>query len=123
MKARRVATVHALGHVLQVGFQLRQDGPWSWPSNSRPLWKVAYFVEDHAPVQQCWSDLVSWVFGSGWDDRTLRSVMPWRPVTQTCRDDAARVGACYCGKVATAECAAGPNGPRASVIVPAEVLL
>jgi hypothetical protein len=123
MRARRVKTITCLGHTVQVGFQVKATGPGREPSKLR--WKLAYFMNDYAP-NQCWSDLVSWVFGYGvldqpWRDLRPLDVLPWRPITPVCRTDAARNGACYCGKVATAACAGAPNGPRASVIVePAE---
>jgi len=43
---------------------------------------------------QCWADLVTWALRWKFEARH-----PWRPVTGTCREDAARTGACYCGKV------------------------
>ena len=59
---------------------------------SRLRWRLAYAL-NRLPGQ-CWSDLVGWVLRSPFTARH-----PWRPVTRTCREDAARTGACYCGKV------------------------
>lgn len=45
---------------------------------------------------QCWTELVCWVQRDRHEG--LRSRLPWRPVTPTCRSDALD-GACYCGKL------------------------
>lgn len=122
MRARRVKTLTGLGHTLQVGFQLRPVGMSAWPWNKPWHWKVAQFVEDHAPVPQCWSSLVDWALGPDTDGMDLRervsTLLPWRPLPQGCRDSAVENGSCYCGKVGRADIAALPDGPRSSVIVP-----
>lgn len=71
-------------------------------------WDVAWLVD--RVKGQCWADLVDWVQRS--DDGSRL-----RPQT-ACRSEAQRRGACYCGKVARADIAALPGGPRASVVVP-----
>lgn len=44
---------------------------------------------------QCWAGLVSWGLGSKTAPR-----LPWSPVTDTCRRDAAENGGrCYCSKI------------------------
>lgn len=40
---------------------------------------------------QCWAELVGWAMG---DRRS-----PWCPIDRVCRDDQARTGFCYCGKL------------------------
>jgi hypothetical protein len=68
----------------------------------RAKWRVAVIV-DRLPGQ-CWADLVSWVLDSKHSrDEGLRARLPWRPIQQGCRDDLARVGCCYCGKLMTPE--------------------
>lgn len=121
MRARRVLNRTLLGHNVQVGFQIRATGPGRQPSKLR--WKIAYLVDEHAPVTQCWSDLVDWVFRSGRREQPLRDLrlsdlLPWRPLSQHCRDSAAECGACYCGGVARADVAALRDGPRARAVVP-----
>lgn len=113
-----------LGHTLQVGFQIRATGPGRQPSKLR--WKVAGFVDDHAPRVQCWSELVDWVFRHGVLDQDLRDLrprdlLPWRPLPQSCRDSAREVGACYCGRVVREDVAAEHPGRDLSevVLVPA----
>lgn len=59
---------------------------------------------------QCWADLAD--FGLN------RTRIPWEPRRPDCTADALRVGACYCGKVARADVAALPGGPRARVVLP-----
>lgn len=122
MRARRVKTVTLLGHTVQIGLQIRATGPTDWPWGTKGHWKVAQFVEDHAPVEQCWSDLVSWVLGPDtvglYLHERLAALLPWRPIRQTCRQDATTCGTCRCGKVARSDVAALPNAPLATVIVP-----
>lgn len=59
-------------------------------------WWVAGLL-DKLPGQ-CWADLVGWVYRNRRDDPDWRSDIPWRPI-RTCREDFARVGSCYCGKL------------------------
>jgi hypothetical protein len=72
---------------------------------SRPdrlRWWIARHL-DRLP-SQCWADLVSWVLDSKRTrDEGVRAMLPWRPIPQGCRDDLARVGCCYCGKLMSAE--------------------
>lgn len=66
----------------------------------RLKWRVAYLL-DRLPGQ-CWADWVSWVYrdGRGWrEERYWRAYAPWWPMGATCREDFARTGACYCGKL------------------------
>ena len=45
---------------------------------------------------QCWPELATWaMYGPSDQDRAL----PWAPVSPLCREDAARVGCCWCGKL------------------------
>ncbi|OKI47265.1 hypothetical protein [Micromonospora sp. CB01531] len=55
----------------------------------RARWRVAGLL-DKLPGQ-CWSELVMWAL------KYKRN--PWSPQDAVCRSDAARVGACYCGKL------------------------
>lgn len=52
---------------------------------------------------QCWSDLCDWAGGWKNDDPDGFAGFPWwapwRPDQSGCRDDMARCGACYCGKL------------------------
>lgn len=126
MRSRRVMTRTVLGHNVQVGFQIRATGPGRQPSKHR--WAIAYFVLEHAPRAQCWSDLVDWVFRYGPLDQDLRDLrprdlLPWRPVDQGCRDSARECGACYCGRVVSETFAAEQPEHAAQpgiVIVPAQ---
>ena len=60
---------------------------------TRFRWVVADLINRRQG--QRWADLVLWA--SGLSD----SRIPWCPITDTCRLDAARNGACYCGKLGT----------------------
>lgn len=60
-------------------------------------WRIAHLL-DWLPGQ-CWADLVSWVLRDRHDDPDWRSRVPWRPIGWMCRQDLARVGSCYCGKL------------------------
>jgi hypothetical protein len=59
-------------------------------------WRIAGLV-DRLPGQ-CWSDLVDWAMRDRRDDPGRGIDLPWKPMGN-CRRDAARVGACYCGKL------------------------
>jgi hypothetical protein len=62
-------------------------------------WRIVHVV-DKLPGQ-CWSRLADWA-GRWFDpdpDSRLPYGLPWRPQDWMCRQDAARCGACYCGKL------------------------
>ena len=64
----------------------------------RLRWHIVNVV-DKVPGQ-CWSDLAEWAGRwMGGDDPDERYGLPWRPQSEHCRLDAARVGSCYCGKL------------------------
>lgn len=64
----------------------------------RLRWRIADLVNVRT---QCWSDLVSWVLNDEpVRDTGVAAALPVRPITETCRKDAAQNGRCYCGKVA-----------------------
>lgn len=44
---------------------------------------------------QCWADLVPWALYGPEPERRL----PWAPTVARCREDANRVGSCYCNKI------------------------
>jgi hypothetical protein len=61
----------------------------------RLRWRIARVV-GQLPGQ-CWAGLAGWVY-----DRPegRRRGLPWEPISgRACRADAARTGACYCGKI------------------------
>lgn len=127
MRARRVLTLTVLRHNVQIGFQIRGTGPADWPWGTKLHWQVAGFVDDHAPVTQCWADLVSWALGPDTVGMSLvqraAAMLPWRPINDRCREDARHCGACYCGGVITSDFAAErPEhaAQRGIVIVPAQ---
>jgi hypothetical protein len=62
-------------------------------------WRVAVLMDKLAG--QCWSRLVSWVLSDRKERNEwyLRERLPWRPIDRVCREDLARVGCCYCGKL------------------------
>jgi hypothetical protein len=67
----------------------------------RLKWRVADLTNSLFHRRQCWADLVSWVIDTERTrDTGLRARLPWRPITQMCRRDAAECGRCYCGKLA-----------------------
>lgn len=69
----------------------------------RVRWRVARLL-DQLPGQ-CWADLVSWALHDQHDDPDFWSHwVPWRPIRRECRQDAARVGVCYCGKIGAQRC-------------------
>jgi hypothetical protein len=68
-------------------------------TGSKRRWRIADLM-NRLPGQ-CWADLVGWVLG----DAPERSRLPWRPISSMCRQDAARTGCCYCGKI-------GDQAPR-----------
>lgn len=70
---------------------------WTSDNGSGPRWrwKIAWALD--RLKGQCWSDLVSWVLAWNRDEARLRDA--WKPQGSGCRTDAARTGACYCGKV------------------------
>lgn len=55
----------------------------------RLKWRIAELL-NRLP-NQCWTGNASWVLG---DQR-----WPWRRIDAACREDAERVGFCYCGKL------------------------
>lgn len=59
----------------------------------RLRWRIAALVEKLPG--QCWSGLADWQLG------TRR--FPWAPISDMCRRDLERCGACYCGKLRTPE--------------------
>jgi hypothetical protein len=59
-------------------------------------WRIANLL-DKLPGQ-CWADLCDWALGN----RDYRSPNPWSPIGPSCREDLARVGSCYCGKLRAA---------------------
>lgn len=66
----------------------------------RLRWRIAYAF-NRLPGQ-CWADLVSWALAGMRVSRKLGySPLPWRPVTETCRNDAltGRDRCCYCAKL------------------------
>lgn len=68
----------------------------------RLKWRIASIVDRLRG--QCWADLVSWVLDSKRTrDEGLKARLPWRPIQQVCHKDLARTGACYCGKLMSAE--------------------
>lgn len=62
-------------------------------------WRIADRVNRLG--NQCWADLVSWAMQDRADLKGagLRARLPWRPIPQSCFDDARRAGRCYCGTV------------------------
>jgi hypothetical protein len=58
-------------------------------------WRVADLL-NRLPGQ-CWSDLVMWALREHRGEPGSRS--PWSPATWACRQDLARNGTCYCGKI------------------------
>lgn len=69
------------------------------PEPKRRLrWRIAILL-NRLPGQ-CWTDLASWALHDQKYDPDFRShYIPWRPINYICRQDAARTGACYCGKL------------------------
>jgi hypothetical protein len=65
----------------------------------RLRWRIATLIDRWARPRQCWADLADWPLGA-------RRV-PWAPTRQGCRDDVARCGTCYCGKLRRAEVGEG----------------
>lgn len=63
-------------------------------------WRIAWLL-DKLPGQ-CWADLVSWVLRDRRDRRDY-PIGPWSPMGPSCRNDLARSGACYCGKLRAPE--------------------
>jgi hypothetical protein len=64
-------------------------------------WRIIQMV-DRLP-SQCWSRLCDWA-GTWYDEdpdnfRTWPWWAPWRPDQSGCREDVARCGSCYCGKL------------------------
>lgn len=77
----------------------------------RLRWRIAGIV-NRLPGQ-CWSRLVDWVLFEPEPDgepEDRRRGLPWRPIDAVCRRDAARCGACYCGKFRLTEPAAAAGG-------------
>lgn len=60
-------------------------------------WRIATLI-DKLPGQ-CWADLCSWALHDRRDDPGYRWASPWSPIGPSCRNDLARVGSCYCGKL------------------------
>jgi len=61
-------------------------------------WRIAVLM-NRLPGQ-CWADLVTWAIDTPRTRKILGNPRhPWRPVTSTCRSDAAGNDACYCGKI------------------------
>jgi hypothetical protein len=70
----------------------------------RLKWRIAYLLNRFFHRRVCWADMVSWVLDTKRTrDKGLRAALPWRPIGKSCRDDLARCGACYCGKLMSAE--------------------
>ncbi|MEU4570811.1 hypothetical protein [Micromonospora sp. NPDC023956] len=67
------------------------------PLTQRLRWRIAHLI-NRLPGQ-CWANLVSFAL------RDRRS--PWQPMDSMCRADAARCGACYCGKIRRVEAGEG----------------
>ncbi|QDY06124.1 hypothetical protein FJK98_02240 [Micromonospora sp. HM134] len=61
---------------------------------ARLRWLIATWWERLVPGQ-CWTGV------AGWALRDYRT--PWSPIGEGCRDDLARVGTCYCGKLRAVE--------------------
>ncbi len=59
-------------------------------------WRIASLI-DKLPGQ-CWADLCGWAMRDRRDRRDY-PIGPWSPIGQSCRNDLARVGSCYCGKL------------------------
>lgn len=51
---------------------------------------------------QCWARLVTWALGYTHAPNT--NPLPWRPIDEYCRLDAARTGECGCGKLRRPAC-------------------
>jgi hypothetical protein len=62
---------------------------------SRLRWRIAYAMD--RLKGQCGADLVSWALG--WNVDQAKGRLPWRPIGEMCRRDAAECGTCYCGKI------------------------
>jgi hypothetical protein len=62
----------------------------------RLRWRIADAVNRHVPGQ-CWAGLVSWALGH--NRRMGSSVLPWRPITDTCRSISPPNDRCYCGNL------------------------
>ncbi|RAO26515.1 hypothetical protein PSN13_06543 [Micromonospora saelicesensis] len=56
-------------------------------------WRIAELI--NKIPGQCWSDIADWPLGY--------KANPWSPQRSGCREDLARVGSCYCGKLRTPE--------------------
>lgn len=67
----------------------------------RLRWRIAHLIA-RLPGQ-CWASLAGWAMrasrGTPGYDPDWRSAIPWAPIHPSCREDAARFGACYCGKL------------------------
>jgi len=57
---------------------------------ARLRWRIAEAL-NRLPGQ-CWADLAMW---AAYSQRRL----PWSPIGESCRNDLARNGACYCNKI------------------------
>lgn len=65
-------------------------------------WRIATLI-NRLPGQ-CWAGLADWPLGN--------SRVPWSPIGEMCREDVARCGSCYCGKLRTPETVAAMGGGR-----------
>lgn len=63
----------------------------------RTRWRIADLL-NRLPGQ-CWADLATWALYGPEPGRRW----PWAPNTPGCREDAARTGCCYCGKLTDPE--------------------
>jgi hypothetical protein len=60
----------------------------------RMRWSLVYTL--NRLQRLCWAELATWaLYGPSDKDRAL----PWPADTQLCREDAARCGSCWCGKL------------------------
>jgi hypothetical protein len=70
----------------------------------RLRWRIAELL-NRLPGQ-CWTNLVMWA------NRSTDQRIPWQPIDWACRADAARNGACWCGKFSGGSGADGVDGVR-----------
>ena len=73
----------------------------------RLRWRIARLL-DRLPGQ-CWADLVTWALNDDPDEHKIWK--PSSPMGSTCREDAARVGSCYCGKLSQDPICTACKGP------------
>lgn len=62
-----------------------------------PRWRWALIHQLDRLHGQCWTNLVSWAMVC--DEDRDQWWNPSRPQRPSCREDAANLGGCYCGKI------------------------